>query len=100
MTRNLEPMFLESTQNRPPQAGDVFQRVNELRRWFNSSEFALLGCVGGPFRRTVSEGLDCCRRLLPRAGDETAAIHDKQVGNVMGAVEAVDHLRILRVASF
>lgn len=47
----------------------------------------------GIIRGTVSEGLDSRRGLLPPRGDEVAAVHQKQVGNIVGAAEWIHNGR-------
>ena len=43
--------------------------------------------VGG----TIGQSLDSTGRLVSTAGDKTTAVHDKEVGHIMGAMKFVHH---------
>ena len=59
-----------------------------LRRDRNASVLGhAYDVVGG----TIGQGLDSTRRLISAAGDKTTAVHDEEVGKIVGAMKFVHH---------
>ncbi len=61
-----------------------------LRLWRDRNASVLghaCDVVGG----AIGQGLDSTGRLVSAAGDKTTAVHDEEVGHIVGAMEFVHH---------